>query len=580
LTKINIDKKELLTAIKEGQFLKYVGNIHYDGREKLVELLIELHNEKTIDIVSEYMEMENSSDTEYDFFLTRDQFEKALPYLQADIERVMKCAVRLTTIAGEDLAAGSILTSVTKFCNADLQRAIDAMHLLESDPLKYALLLRPILSTLPGDAQKEGFNLVNMLSDHENIDVRIRAYQTYGELSLEIETAKQDLVSLAGRAEKEKDGNGLGTIIQSVLGILAKHPTCLQDSERTIQQAISRGDSNTLAYVARALLLNGKDVPRSTWDICLKSLLDTPPQDLGTLKSIGTAFQIMDDGFQKTNIITFIESYLLKNEHKISIKVFDGFVHKILNHDLATLNHILTKWFLTGNYALGTAVHDIIQAIPENRMELEIDPSLLSSESKSVEIIFIAHKVVGFLFIYPELSSSLIISLMKETIDPGVLDELGKLLVYPLLLNYPGKTKEYLLKVRESHPREIQSVLDQSLQTLQKYQENINKIAPIPELQPSSEHREISQRRFSREVNKFYKEAMKGSIASLFRNRVILYGNSSILQVENSPGETKRSTVKLEQHSTSMEYPRLDILEPYDFDLSMRKYRAESWINK
>ena len=61
-------------------------------------------------------------------------------------------------------------------------------------------------------------------------------------------------------------------------------------------------------------------------------------------------------------------------------------------------------------------------------------------------MIFIAHKAIGYFFMKPVTAASVVISLMRVAPNDEVLDELGKLLLNPLLMNYPGSVRQYLAR--------------------------------------------------------------------------------------------------------------------------------------
>ena len=66
----------------------------------------------------------------------------------------------------------------------------------------------------------------------------------------------------------------------------------------------------------------------------------------------------------------------------------------------------------------------------------------------------------------------------------------------------------------------------------------------------------------------------KSVLLSIVSRSVLLYGNRSISYFEGPDGKSQRNEMKLHSFSHSIESPRLDILEPFDLDYTLRVFRA------
>ena len=72
------------------------------------------------------------------------------------------------------------------------------------------------------------------------------------------------------------------------------------------------------------------------------------------------------------------------------------------------------------------------------------------------------------------------------------------------------------------------------------------------------------------------KEAEKKSVfLNLVKRSIILYGKRSITYIEGPGGERRRVEMELKPHSISIEYPRLDVIDPFGLDYKLRVFRAE-----
>ena len=112
--------------------------------------------------------------------------------------------------------------------------------------------------------------------------------------------------------------------------------------------------------------------------------------------------------------------------------------------------------------------------------------------------------------------------------------------------------------------------------SLDQYLDSIMSIPELPELLPSQDQRETSQRRFNRLMAKSLKSAMKDSIIEMITTKsVILYGASSINHVQGGSKGSNRMVIPMQSHRTSIEMPRQENIDPFGLDYMLRIFRAE-----
>jgi hypothetical protein len=165
---------------------------------------------------------------------------------------------------------------------------------------------------------------------------------------------------------------------------------------------------------------------------------------------------------------------------------------------------------------------------------------------------------------------------MHYTTDDGTLRELGTILYDPLLLNFPGEVKNYLIKQLECKSGKVKTMIETALKTFDEYLDNLKSAGTIPELHPSQAQREAHHRHFSRLLSESYKEAQKKSVIfSLASKSVLLYGRKSINYAYSSDGQSNRMEIPLQSHGTDMEFPRMEIIDPFRMDYMLRIFRVE-----
>lgn len=146
MTAFEIDdlRDQLLAASDEGEFLLLIYKASLDNRhsnDTFTEELAKLHNEGSVDVISAFRSLQNNPDTGVDFWLTRHMLEKVLPKLDAPILQVMECVLHLVKEAGQDMAAGTLISPFIDFCAAHTSRPEEALKLIKEFIDKYVAFL-------------------------------------------------------------------------------------------------------------------------------------------------------------------------------------------------------------------------------------------------------------------------------------------------------------------------------------------------------------------------------------------------------------------------------------------------------
>lgn len=256
------------------------------------------------------------------------------------------------------------------------------------------------------------------------------------------------------------------------------------------------------------------------------------------------------------------------------MEVFDSAAREILSNK-ALISKVLTRWFLRGDLVLCDGVYTIIGAHHGDDLPLEIDPAELKP-ADFVHILFVARKAIGFLFTHPISAASVLISLMRNTTDDVVLTTLGALLFDPLLLNFTGKVRTYAVQQSGLESGRVKATIDQALKEINKYLEDLRTVGNLAALYPAETQREAYQRHFSRIMSESWKAAEAQSVFLNFVSKsILLYGRKSINYVQGSNGQSQRMEIPLQSHGTEVEFPRMQILDPFGLDWTLRIFRNE-----
>jgi hypothetical protein len=156
------------------------------------------------------------------------------------------------------------------------------------------------------------------------------------------------------------------------------------------------------------------------------------------------------------------------------------------------------------------------------------------------------------------------------------LTKLGALLFDPILLNFPGKARAYIVQLSGLESAQVKATIDQALKAIDKYLEGLCSVGNLAALHPGETQREAHHRHFSRLIAESRKAAKAQSVfLNVVSKSVLLYGRKSISYVNGSDGQPHRIEIPLQGDGTEMEFPRMEHLEPFGLDYMLRVFRSE-----
>ncbi len=578
-------KDEIVTSIQQGHFLNTVYEMpsgeRYDYSE-VIEELVSLHNEGVIDIVSEFQQLKNQNDKALPFFPIRHIFEKALPEINANVLQVMKCVLNLFYESGNDLAAGLIFNPYEAFCMSNASRPKEALALIESSIDKLVDMLAPTIIAGAKLDIKYYLHEATRLAVHENIEVRKRAVYSLGKIQYPKgrKFSNQALTSLETSLKHETDDYLLGNIIRSAFS-LYKHDRSKESRvTKIIDTALIKGDVFAIHTASEVFGYECNQLPEPLLDIVLSHLLNVKSTNTGTLDNIDYGLQELLSREDSSKGSDFIEALLLSNSDTLSLNAFDGVIRELYKNNHNILDRLMTRWFLRGDRVLCNAIYEVLHHGHETNILLKIHTDEFNPNDYA-HILFLARKAIGYLFLYPVTTTSIIVSLIQHTNDDDAKQELEYILFDPLLINYPGKVIKYLEEQTKNKKKAIRTAAEKSIASFEQYLDEVKSAGNIPELHPSQTHRDTYQRHFSRQVSESMKEAGKDSVLlSLVTKTVLLYGRKSIYYAYEAGDQSKRKETPLHSFGTEIEIPRLQDIDPFGLDHMLRIFRAEQMIDE
>ena len=239
---------------------------------------------------------------------------------------------------------------------------------------------------------------------------------------------------------------------------------------------------------------------------------------------------------------------------------------------------MLTRWLLSKKVTLGKYAADLLRD-SDKGISIGFDISSLIDESKGVHL-FLARKACGWFFNQPKTAISLIESLILAATEDE-LNDIQRLILYPLCVSYPGSICDHINALKESKEARIKQIAFNVLSKYEEYQASVKAALKINELSPSEQNRHT----YWRHHNKLMSESMKkvrseSFLTSLFAGNesVLLYGNKSIHYIHH--GEQKsRQEVPLSEITTSIEFASMHILDPHGLEDMIWKFKVEGCMS-
>ncbi len=573
------DRRGVLTeAFKSGNFLEALyacSRADRNEREDLALELAALHNEGLIDVIAGFKDLRNSSSSGPDFFLTRHIFEKALPHLNAPVSPVMSCVLQLFRDAGQDIVAGAIIEGFVGFCAKEPSRPREALKEIEADPEAFADMLTAALSAGSRIDNPKYLAEAIRLSESGNIELRRRAVYAVGKLSWPDGAIVTDSAfeALERSTATETDDQIFGGIVKSAFALLQRDKTQEGRAASLIAIALTKGDDCALHAASEIFGLCTSELPAALCDAVLPQLMRVKPTNKGTLDLIDYGISHLIKTNSTEPAIQFLEDFLLAHPEALTLNTFDSAASEI-HGSPPLLNKVLTRWFLRGEHVLCDGINGIASAHHGNNIVFDIDPGEL--RPLDIEhILFVAHKALGYLFFQPVSAASVLISLMRHAHDDETRNELASLLFDPLLLNFPGSAREYVVRQSALESGKVKETIDTVLNRIRDYLDVLGSVGTLPALHPGEAQREVQHRNFSREMAESWKSAEAQSvILNLIPKTVLLYGRKSIDYVYGRGGQSQRMETNLKSHGTSIEFARMERIDPYGMYDALRFFKT------
>ncbi len=576
-------REKLLEAYRVGNFLQTAVESTSDVEENstdVTETLVALHNDGHIDLIEQFKSLRNRRDSGMNFFLARDLLERSLPHMKAPIQHVMECVAHLAIEAGQHLMANSIFTPFVDFCVAGPLRPEQGLEIIKGSPAQFMDFIVSIIVAGTRIEIARYFHEAITLTTHADIEIRKRAIFSLGLIQYtgQQELTKKALEQLKRLIDEEADDHLLSNAINSICNISMVDQSLIDECERALDKALVKGGDYSIYAASEVFRRYIDKIPKAVLNMIIRHLPRMNSTNKGTVENIDSGVHKLLKRDDPTQGIAFLEALLLAQAEDFSLKALNSVVRGIPRSDNKLLNKLLTRWFLKGDRVLCEGICAIVDAAHDKEMHLEIDIEEMPCSDLN-HLLFLSRKTIGYLFLKPITAASVIISLMRQAIDPNTLKAMGSLLFDPLLLNFSGSLHDFLSTRSSNEAGQTKEVIQSALNTFDAYWKDLKSIGDIPEMHPSQDQREALSRHFNQMMSKSYKEVMKSSILNLICTKtVILYGKTSINYIQGISGQSQRMEIPMKSHEMKFEYPRQEHIDPVGLDYMLRIFRVERLV--
>lgn len=535
--------------------------------------LIALHNAGTIDALEPARNIADAAIGQSDFFFIQQVFVDIIPQLESTVPAMLAAVKALVARACNDLAAGMPSNAFRTWAERG-PRALETLAAIDPDDAEDATYVFLALQALAKFDAIDALDRAIVYLATASSSARAAATKAIGTVELaDTDSRRRAMDALAAALLDVPDDNLRGHLISAAVEIAIKAPELETRAVNLIDTAAAGAGNIAIHHTSSTLTFHAKELPPPIITALAAIAHQVHVDNKGTLDHLDHACWVLIQANRIDEALALITPILAAHAELTSLDRFDGFSHAALGLEPAQLAPIIVGWLLSLDHNLGDAARRLVSKHHGgNPLVLDFDASALGLST--ADTILLAHRVIGYLFIHPVTTASLVLSLIRSA-EPNARDAMTKVLFDPLLINFSGALADWLSTRAADATDPTKPVIDAILLRLEEYIGGLRRVGLIKELRPSERERLIENHRQHESMHRAYAAAEQKSVfLSIVSRSVMLYGNRSISYFEGHDGTSQRSEMKLHSFSHRIEAPRLDILEPFDLDYTLRVFRS------
>lgn len=571
-------RKTVLSAAKSAALMRSAINDGWwqaqsERGEVAIAALVDLQSSTGLNLLSSFDQSAVAALSKRDAIRCGSVLRCLLPKIEGSASEVMKC---ITAFSSRPSEQGNYYCDdgFAAWCRVKPERALEALPLAKNVPA-YNRLLTVVLESGAFSDPKFFLEEAIRLSSVKDFDLARFSIIALGSMNLSsdpalAQAARNYLAAIALDADADE---------VTAVSLAALADRAVKDRDASLVLGVvtaktSAAGLQTNRAFAECLWRLSKIAPNDLIAALLNALSRVEVVDGAVLSHIDLGLTDLLDEHRFTMLVAFVEQLMNREQHSIPLSALDSFTHKLTQERRDLFERLVVTWFLHGSHTCRKQAAELVAEVNGENAPFEIDLSKWGLSD--AELVSLCRKAIGFFPLAPVAAASILVAALRPAAkDAAVV--IGDLLFFPLLVNYPGSGQQFVKAQAASEPKgPVRKQLDRALKNLKKYLSDLHAADELSELRPSPHERQVQRERDADEAQATMKAARERSVLlSVVSTSVLLHGSSSVSYLRAPDGQMHRSEVPLGSFSTSMELPRLDILDPLGFDYLLTVFRSE-----
>ena len=540
------------------------------------KMLVEMNTIHNIDVVSLFSKLRHGIDS---LWILRKAFADALPMIRTSPTNLLQCIASLADRSRDEFKNEWVKPSLEKMALMQPLFAQKLIHELVNRPCECKEYLVNVLIGLSEKDIELALRLCREITRTDEIEVKRSAIISLGFLKYcdrPVGDVFEVLTSFVSEAEIR-----LSEVALSAIGELLVLSPDVMGVYLAIQLHVCSDQArNTFPKI---LYRNKVFAGRVWFKVILSNLAESVEIDIAYFGWIDFLLAELL-GSEVGKVDAFLDRFLsIEREIEIAT-IFPDLIRRLASDRYArSLSWLIPKWLSRKDrhfWAIADAVLEGFAHRMQNQAPAVLWFSKRFLDSLEIsEIHILIRKVIGYVFVYPKLMLSMILSCARRTQEKKITaDMIVHYLVRYVGKNYYQSTTSFIDAVQMRGDQRICSIVGQVRARIDYYYDRLKTLPVLSEQRPSARRWAVYSRSKALSERKAMKEANKKSIARFISPEVpVKFGHRIVFQVPDS-GEYKLSEPsEMKKIEVIYEYPRKAIMDPLglDYDLMLFRYEAE-----
>lgn len=553
---------QLVELYEAGRLAEELGAYHdgaAEGSTAFAQACTQAHNDGRIDLLAVVQQPAFVALEPHAFFAAQQVYCDAIPHLKADVESLMECCRLLVQRAGQDAVGSMPNGAFREWCanHRDQASRVVADAVAGKAPaMEFATFALQGRNDVP-----QAVAFVEQFTDER----RLYGMTALGQMSFpDTAAAHAVLAVLEPFCDVQSEDRVRANALAAAFGILARHPD-LDAARRIVEAVVRQPGADTLHVVAQLLSQRHVALESQTTRTALGAMCGIRKDSPGTVRQLSSALYRMLGTPDEALALDALSDMMDAGE--CSVEDFGMVLQKIGSGPAERRHALVVRWLLSGSLRLGNAVSHV----EPHRRDGEFGIEMALPELNDAQAEFLCCKAVGFLFMRPRSCCAVLVAVLRTADERGRAFA-GQLLVNPMLMSFGG-VQDYLATVPDTDPAfpHVQAALER----FRQHRAALDAIDDIKELRPSERQRHLARERSGDQMREAFKSAEQSSLLrELFHHTHVLHGRRTLTFVDGPDGTRRAFPMDLKPHSTSIELPSLEWLDPVGLDYLLRSWRV------